>query len=168
VPIGTPGDALAYEFGACAADLRGGYGTGPVRSLHVPMRDGVRIALDVVLPDGIAEGERVPTLLVMTRYWRATENAEAHPLQQFFTRHGYAVVYGDVRGTGASFGAWPHHRARDETLDFGEIIDWIAAQPWSDGQVAGGGVSYSANTADWMVERGTPTPSSASRRRGAP
>jgi predicted acyl esterase len=30
------------------------------------MRDGVRIALDVVLPDGLAEDEKVPTLLVMT------------------------------------------------------------------------------------------------------
>lgn len=62
------------------------------------------------------------------------------------------MVWGDSRGTGASFGVWPHHRARDETLDFGEVIDWIVAQPWSDGSVGGWGNSYTANTNDWFAE----------------
>jgi predicted acyl esterase len=51
---------------------------------------------------------------------------------------------------------WPHHPARGETRDFGEILDWVARQPWSDGQVAGWGTSYSANTADRMAERDRP------------
>ena len=75
---------------------------------------------------------------------------------QFWLSHGYALVVGDVRGTGASFGVWRHHRSRDETLDFSEIVDWIIAQPWSDQQVVGFGISYSANTADWMAERNHP------------
>jgi predicted acyl esterase len=36
------------------------------------MRDGVRIAVDVILPEPVPAGG-VPTILVMTRYWRATE-----------------------------------------------------------------------------------------------
>ena len=58
---------------------------------------------------------------------------------QFWLSHGYALVVGDVRGTGASFGVWRHHRSRDETLDFSEIVDGIIAQPWSDQQVVGSG-----------------------------
>jgi putative CocE/NonD family hydrolase len=98
----------------------------------------------------------------MTRYWRAEEGqqprlsrSEVEPVQ-FWASHGFAVVVGDVRGTGASFGVWPHHRSRAETQDFSEIMDWIAAQPWSDGQIAGFGNSYNANTADWLPERNHP------------
>jgi hypothetical protein len=141
-----------YQFGACGLRIDGPHGTSPVRSLHIPMRDGVRIALDVVLPDGLTEGARVPTILTMTRYWRAMEEAEANDLQRFLTSHGYAVVWGDSRGTGASFGTWPHHRARDETLDFRDVMDWIVEQPWSDGRIGGWGNSYTANTNDWFAE----------------
>jgi uncharacterized protein len=148
--------ADGYAFGSCAIDAGDPYGVGIVESLHIPMRDGVRIALDVLLPSGLAEGERVPTVLTMTRYWRGWEDGEITPLQRFFLSRGNAVVWGDVRGTGASFGVWPHHRARDETLDFGEVIEWITQQPWSDGTVGAWGTSYTANTADWMPERNHP------------
>ena len=152
-----PSDATAappvgYEFGACGETFEGSFGTSPIRSVHVPMRDGVRIALDVILPEGLAEGERVPTILTMTRYWRSWEFDEPSDLQRFFTSHGYAVVWGDSRGTGASFGTWPHHRARDETLDFRDVMDWIVAQEWSDGTIGGWGNSYTANTNDWFAE----------------
>jgi putative CocE/NonD family hydrolase len=151
-----------YTFPSCDVDPEGRYGAGPARSFYLPMRDGVRIAVDVVLPEGLPGGSRIPTILSMTRYWRAEEGrqprlsrAEVEPVR-FWASHGFAVVVGDVRGTGASFGVWPHHRSRDETRDFGEIMDWIAAQPWSDGQVAGFGSSYTANTADWLPERNHP------------
>ena len=92
----------------------------------------------------------------MTRYWRSFEGDGPNDLQRFLASHGYAVVWGDSRGTGASFGVWPHHRARDETLDFSEVMDWIVAQPWSDGTVGGWGNSYTANTNDWFAERNHP------------
>jgi len=142
-----------YRFGSCGIPLEGSYEPGPVRSLYVPMRDGVRIALDVVLPADLPTSARVPAILTMTRYWRSWEGDGANELQRFFAAHGYAVIWGDSRGTGASFGVWPHHRSRDETLDFGEVMDWIVAQPWSDGTVGGWGSSYTANTNDWFAER---------------
>ncbi|MBI4540965.1 MAG: CocE/NonD family hydrolase [Gemmatimonadetes bacterium] len=144
-----------YSFAACGEQFEGALGATPVRSLYVPMRDGVRIALDVVLPDPLPPEGRVPAVLTMTRYWRSGESAAQ--IVRFFATHGYAVVNGDVRGTGASFGVWLHHRSRDETLDFSDVMDWIQKQPWSDGRVAGWGVSYTANTVDWMVERNHPS-----------
>src|SRR4030095_315052 len=155
-----------YTFPSCDVAPDGKYGAGPARSLYLRMRDGVRIAVDVVLPEDLQEGRRIPAIVIMTRYWRAEEGREpSGPWQPAklkadgvtcWVSHGFAVVIGDVRGTGASFGVWPHHRSRDETRDFSEIIDWIVAQPWSDGQVVGFGTSYSANTADWMAERNHP------------
>lgn len=145
-----------YAFGSCGAPYEGPYGVGPVASVYVPMRDGVRIALDVILPEGMEPGRRVPTVLTMTRYWRGWDGEEATDLQRFFASHGYAVVWGDSRGTGASFGVWPHHRSRDEVADFGEVMDWIVAQPWSDGTLGGWGTSYTANTNDWFAAVGRP------------
>jgi uncharacterized protein len=132
------------------------YEVGPLESTYVPMRDGVRIALDVVRPMGDSATTQRDTVLVMTRYWRGVKGIPTNPDADLLVPHGYAVVIGDVRGTGASFGTWPYHRTRAETLDFSEILDWIVAQPWSTGRVVGYGLSYTANTADWMAERNHP------------
>ena len=32
-------------------------------------------------------------------------------------------------------------------------MDWIVAQPWSDGTIGGWGNSYTATTNDWFAER---------------
>jgi predicted acyl esterase len=43
------------------------------RSQYVTMHDGTRIALDIYLPNDLPEGERVPTILVQTPYFRSME-----------------------------------------------------------------------------------------------
>jgi predicted acyl esterase len=129
---------------------------GAIHSYYVPMRDGVRIAVDVVVPVGGLLNQRFSTILEMTRYWRSAQGDPVSDEERTFAMNGFAIVIGDARGTGASSGIWPYHRSRAETIDFGEIITWIAKQPWSNGKVVGYGVSYSANTADWMAERGNP------------
>ena len=35
------------------------------------MRDGVKIAVDTTLPATLPPGEKIPTILVQTRYWRS-------------------------------------------------------------------------------------------------
>ncbi len=113
------------------------------RSFYITMRDAVRIAVDLSLPE-MREGERIPAILRATRYWRNGPYAADDPVR--FTDAGYAFVLADVRGTGASFGSWGW-RSPDEVADLGEIVDWIVAQPWSNGRVGGTGVSYDGNAA---------------------
>jgi uncharacterized protein len=139
-------------FGECRDQSAAEFETVRVQSRYVPMRDGVRIAIDLVLPEGLPESRKIPAILTMTRYWRSQEGDEVSETQEYFARRGYAVVTGDSRGTGASFGRWPYHRSPDEVRDFGEIADWIVSQPWSNGAVGGFGTSYTANTADWMAQ----------------
>ncbi|MFE7720525.1 CocE/NonD family hydrolase [Nocardia rhizosphaerihabitans] len=148
-----PESILRFDMEGAAARP---YAVGALQSTYLTMRDGVKIALDVVLPEGDGADTKLDTILVMTRYWRGEKGQTSNKYANLFAPHGYAVVVGDVRGTGASFGQWPHHRARAETLDYGEVIDWIAKQPWSKGSVVGYGLSYTANTADWMAERNNP------------
>lgn len=58
-------------------------------------------------------------------------------------RSGYTQVVVDVRGTVFSQGIWDGLRQREQQ-DSLEVIDWAAAQPWSDGRVGMSGMSYSA------------------------
>src|SRR6266550_543937 len=43
------------------------------RSLYLTMRDGVKIAIDVVQPTELPPGEKIPTIMNMTRYWRSRQ-----------------------------------------------------------------------------------------------
>lgn len=130
-------------------------------SLYVPMRDGVRIAIDVWLPSSLKKGEKIPAVLRSTRYVRTIEpgfwgkvllllgqkNALMGEMAPW-EKSGYAGVLMDVRGTGASFGRQRVSWAPDEVADIREVVDWIVRQPWSDGQVGAYGISYHGNTAE--------------------
>ena len=66
-------------------------------------------------------------------------------------QQGYAWVDVDVRGSGASFGTRPIAWAPAEIKDGAEIVDWIIAQPWSNGKVGAMGISYSGGTAEMLL-----------------
>ena len=92
--------------------------TGSSSSTHlVPLRDGVRLAVDVLLPAGPDEQERYPALVRVTRTWRSIRGAPPGPEERFFLRHGYAFVKADARGSGASFGSRPGPWSPEERED---------------------------------------------------
>ncbi|MEN8113292.1 MAG: CocE/NonD family hydrolase [Actinomycetota bacterium] len=105
------------------------------RHLRVPMRDGILLATDVYRPSGPGS---FPTLLARTPY---DKNAEGpSPLTIRAASAGYAVITQDVRGRYSSEGAFrPFHSERDDGYD---TLDWIASQPWSNGNVGMFGGSY--------------------------
>ncbi len=133
-------------------------------SFYVPMKDGVELAVEVALPGDLPEDGKLPVLLTQTRYWRQMEirwpfNIFIQPedtipdfkeLKPFFTSHGYAIVLVDVRGTGASFGTWPYPWPPISIEDSKEIVEWILAQPWSNGIIGGYGISYVGTTAELL------------------
>jgi uncharacterized protein len=58
------------------------------------------------------------------------------------TGHGYVVAVADVRGKGASFGRRRGMQDRTEAMDGHDLVEWLAAQPWSDGNIGMTGCSY--------------------------
>ena len=118
------------------------------RSLYLPMRDGVKIAIQIVMPKDLPAGEKIPAIMNMTRYWRARQGGSP---ATFFPSHGYAAVFVDARGTGASFGVWRAPFSQDEVKDYSEVVNWIVEQPWSNGKVGAFGNSYGGNTALWLA-----------------
>jgi len=129
-------------------------------SFHLTMRDGVRVALEVHQPP-LLPGERVPSCLRSTRYWRSTagspvkEHLEALEVQRWL-REGFALIRLDARGTGASFGTWARAWDDAQREDLVEVLDWVVAQPWSDGTVGGYGTSYDGSTAHLLAATGHP------------
>ncbi len=59
---------------------------------------------------------------------------------------GYTVMQVDIRGTGTSEGKWQIFGER-ERRDAVEVLDWINAQPWSNGNIGVTGTSFTGITA---------------------
>ena len=127
-----------------------------LQSVYVPVGDGVRLAVDVWLPvERTAAGAPVGTVMRVTRYHRAEAPPAPGPAADtnaaagdLFNHAGFALVVVDARGTGASFGTRSGELSEREIADYGELIDWIAAQPWSNGRVGVYGGSYEGQAAE--------------------
>jgi hypothetical protein len=98
--------------------------------LDVPalMRDGTILRSDVYRP---ADNGRHPVLLGRTPYGKRTWGAWMDPPRT--AAAGYAVVINDARGQHASDGVLDPFRTDVE--DGHDLVEWCAAQPWSNGRV---------------------------------
>ena len=108
------------------------------RAVEVPMRDGTILRADVWRPAG--EGP-FPALLMRTPYDRTQAvNLAGSPDPFRATAAGYAMVVQDVRGRYASDGTFVPFE--HEAADGFDTVEWVAAQPWCDGNVGMFGGSY--------------------------
>lgn len=130
--------------------------------LRVPMRDGIHLAADVYR--GPADTPR-PVLLAMSPYGKALQSQSLKlPPQRrpsplwdgcleagdiaHIVRRDYAHVIADLRGSGDSEGEMVgNYNAGGVPLgqDAYDLIEWIAQQPWCDGNIGMVGVSYFAS-----------------------
>lgn len=135
------------------------------RSVYVTVRDGTRLAVDVYLPAGLPPGERVPTILVPTPYFRSME-FRARVFERIVAKlsvvggaefagqiaaYGYANVVMELRGAGASFGQKDATFFNTTVSDGADVLDWIVAQPWSNGRVGATGISGPGLLSQWMT-----------------
>ncbi len=131
---------------------------------YVAMPDGTQIATNIFIPTGSKE-KSFPTIFIFTPYnrsmvvpnmkWYERLGAKAMmgnwgpvfdaiPTRKTIntlTSSGYAIVVADMRGTGASSG---YTSAMSPTLkeDGINMVNWIAAQTWCNGNVGMQGPSY--------------------------
>ncbi len=124
------------------------YGIVVSKDVMVRMRDGVRLATDLYRParDGELVPGRWPTIVCITPYDK-TERRYTE-IADFFVPHGYAVVLQDLRDRHRSEGTKEYfHSATPHTGEDGyDTIEWIAAQPWSNGRTGMVGSSYAGIT----------------------
>ncbi|MBN2205754.1 MAG: CocE/NonD family hydrolase [Thermoleophilia bacterium] len=108
----------------------------------IPMADGARLAARVWLPRDAAPAP-VPAILEALPYRLSDGTAVRDaPIHRYLAGHGYACVRVDLRGAGESDGLLTDEYAPQEQRDLLEVIAWIAAQPWCDGNVGMTGISW--------------------------
>ena len=122
------------------------------KNVMVPMRDHVRLAMDIYRPAraGRAVAGRFPALLTRTPYDKSVSRAEG----EYYAKRGYVVVANDVRGRYASQGLWK--MIVNDPEDGFDVVAWIAAQEWSDGKVGTFGTSYPGGTQHALAEMNPP------------
>ncbi len=106
------------------------------RDVMITMPDGVRLASDIYLPRGAAKG--VAALLIRLPYGKNGFEGALWWVRTF-AAEGYGVVVQDLRGRYGSGGVFAPYAHGAE--DGAATLDWIAAQPWSNGKVATAGCS---------------------------
>jgi uncharacterized protein len=111
----------------------------------VPMRDGVKLSANIILPSGKAR-HKLPVILIRSPYRPTAEVSEplASTLLPHLVRNGYAIVIVNDRGTQWSEGSYQWLRGANQ--DGSDILDWIIRQPWSNGKVGTFGCSSSGES----------------------
>lgn len=130
------------------------------RNVQVPMRDGIRIFVDIYRPADAPDAD-LPILLGWSPYgkhglsgslwppagvqpgWISRFTAFEAPDPAFWCPRGYAVVFADPRGAWLSEGDL-RHNGIGEGEDCFDCIEWLAALGWTNGKVGMTGVSYLA------------------------
>lgn len=137
---GGGGSNLVGGGGAAAGGAAPG--TPADGEIAISLRDGVALRTWIYLPSG--DGPH-PLFVVRNPYAGLNVDADLEAYAQFFRDRGIGLVWQAVRGTGGSGGAFVPYIA--EVDDAHDTLDWLAAQPWSNGRFAVGGGSYLGYTA---------------------
>jgi uncharacterized protein len=147
-----PVNAFAFEPPSPAA-----YGVR-MQQAWIPMKDGVRLAATLYMPDGAKVDEKFPALLEYLPYRKDDGTAAGdYPKHAYFAQRGYVGVRVDIRGFGASEGVPPEREySEQEQVDGEQVIAWLAGQPWCNGKVGMFGISWGGFTAMQMAMRHPP------------
>lgn len=130
------------------------------KDVMIPMRDGVKVNADVYRPDTT---DKVPAILSMAGHYKELQTPEFEAViesqpawstlwmgaceagdTEYLVTRGYAHILANPRNCGKS------EDGPNSAFDYYDVIEWIAAQPWCDGQVgmlglsAFGGAQFSA------------------------
>jgi putative CocE/NonD family hydrolase len=124
-----------------------------LKNVMIPMRDGVRLAADLYMPDGAAPRvhpargwDKFSVVMEYIPYRKDEVNPQRAEFYTFLPQHGYVVARVDIRGTGGSEGVNVDEYTLQEQQDGYDAIEWLAAQEWCDGKVNMMGASYGGFT----------------------
>lgn len=138
------------------------------RNVAVTLRDGVQILVDIHRPEGAAGQRDLPVILGWSPYgkhntserlvwpeagvepgWMSRHTAFEAPDPAYWCPRGFAIVYADPRGCWYS-GGDQRHGGVGEAEDCFDLIEWLAARPWTNGRIGMSGVSY-LTAIQWQV-----------------
>lgn len=119
----------------------------------ITLRDGVRLAIRLWLPD-VAEAHAVSAILDAVPYRKSDGTAIGDAAWgSYFASHGFAFARVDLRGSGDSEGVLPDEYTEQEQADTEEVIAWLASRSWCTGSVGMIGVSWGGFAALQLAAR---------------
>jgi hypothetical protein len=132
-PAGTPAKAVAEKPGQVQLQMR----------VHIPMRDGTYLNATLFRPVG--QTAPAPVVMMLTPY----AGDASHPSAAYFAKYGMVYAFVDTRGRGDS-SPGEFQPLQHEGQDGYDAVEWLAKQPWSNGQVVMFGGSYAGGD-QWQV-----------------
>jgi uncharacterized protein len=127
-----------------------------IRELWIPMPDGVRLSATLHFPTTKGRAEKFPAVLEYLPY-RKDEVKDFSSVHDYFARHGLVSVQVDIRGTGRSEGQLPDREySQQEQEDGLRVIEWLANQRWSNGNVGMFGISWGGFNSLQLAMRNPP------------
>lgn len=138
-------------FGSAALTANAnGRDTGDIRIEHVwiPMSDGVKLSAYLYFP----AGDGPWPVLFQQRYSDLTNEA-AREVFVSVAEAGYVVAAENFRGAQLSEGTWVSYRslAWGKQRDGYDSVEWLAAQPWSNGRIGTFGGSQSGIAQNFLA-----------------
>jgi len=111
-------------------------------NVWIPMSDGAQLAGRLWLPE-TAMDEPVPCILEYIPYRKRDMTRDRDEQNhRYFAGHGYAAIRVDLRGSGDADGVLEDEYLPQELADGAEVVQWLADQPWCDGNVGMIGISW--------------------------
>jgi hypothetical protein len=104
---------------------------------YLPLKDGTLLNYTLTLPQATG---RFPVVLQYDPY------AAGVTSDPTWNDSGYAMLGVNFRGTGCSQGVFQPTRADIWGSDGGQVVAWAASQPWSDGNIAMTGFSFTGTS----------------------
>lgn len=127
-----------------------------LRSIQVPMRDGIKLSTDIYFPENAAP----PYAVVYEPDYYGKNRTDANrswrtKLVEALLKDGFVYVIQDVRGRYESGGynIGLHGNAAEDGHD---TIEWLAAQEWSNGNVGTYGCSHNGEYVLHMMKGASP------------
>jgi putative CocE/NonD family hydrolase len=120
---------------AGAAEVGPGYDIELSRMIE--MRDGVQLEAWITRPSHLQD--KAPAILTLTQYDIDGGRRNEPP---YFAQRGFVWVQAYVRGRGRSGGDKNDNLGLQVGRDGYDLVEWIARQPWSNGQVVMYGGSF--------------------------
>lgn len=127
-----------------------------------PTARGKNIGISVFLPaneDGKAAEGPFPAILVQTAYNMSLSGPAPTDLavlaggpDPYFLKRGYAIVAVDALGSGVSEGGWKMLDTEEQEA-YGDAVDWVQSQSWSNGVIGGAGASYMGISAIYAAQQ---------------
>lgn len=125
-----------------------------LENVMVEMRDGVRLATDIYLPEPPESGKKWAVVIERTPYNKSAHSrseirldghkVSRQEMAQAFTERGFVAVFQDCRGRYQSEGEFVKYTREGE--DGFDTYAWLAQQDWCNGDIGSMGLSYAAHT----------------------